>query len=178
MIERIRGPIAIIFVSLGCNQVFGLDETVPAADRGMVTGVYKLRVIENQSDGTPLVMDQPYPLDQLEADVELDDGTRRAVVLRADGSFAFTTATIGQRYSITFITTYSRRTYQNDATNLVLIERIAGRIDRQLVPTGTVLEYDVPNRPTATATSEEEVQSTGIWARKKLTPPPGPLTFD
>ena len=153
---------------LGCNQLLGLDQTAPIADEGSVTGVHLLRSIVNQPDGTPVVMTTPFARGALEVDVELDDGTRRDVTLADDGTFSFTTATVGQRYSLTFRSRYSSRTYQHDATNLVLIERVAGRADRQLVPANTFIEYALTNRPIS-PTAIEEIQSTGIWARVDIT---------
>lgn len=158
---------------VGCNQLLGLDQTAPIADEGRVTGVYLLRSIENQPDGTPVVMTEPYARGALEVDVELDDGTPRDVALADDGSFSFTTATVGQRYSLTFRSRYSSRTYQHDATNLVLVERVAGRADRQLVPANTFIDYSLTNRPLST-TAIEEIQSTGIWARVGVTGVLGP----
>lgn len=158
---------------VGCNDLLGLVKTAPIGDEGRVTGVYLLRSIENQPDGTPVVMTGPYARGALEVDVELDDGTSRDVTLADDGSFSFTTATIAQRYSLTFRSRYSSRTYQHDAANLTLVERVAGRADRQLVPTNTFIDYALTNRPVST-TAIEEIQSTGIWARVGVTGLLGP----
>lgn len=48
----------------GCNQVFGLAETVPVQDRGMVTGVYRLHWAENDVSGAPAVREGVYGVDE------------------------------------------------------------------------------------------------------------------
>ena len=152
----------------GCNQLYGLDETVPYEDRGTVTGVYKLRWAENEASGAPVVREGAYSVDELTADVELDDGTRRDVALASDGTFSFTTASAGQAYALTFQTTYSRITYQLSAQDLVLVDRVAARRDRELVPRNTELIYQLTNRPAMTLTSREEIMTTGVWTRRQI----------
>lgn len=153
----------------GCNQLFGLEETVPAQDRGLVTGVYKVRWAENDASGASTIRDGVYAPGELTGDVELDDGTRRDVTVRGDGTFSFSTASEGQAYSLTFRSVHGRTTYQLAAPDLVLVDRVAARRDRQLVPPSTELVYQVTNRPLATLTSREEIMTTGIWTREQVT---------
>jgi hypothetical protein len=160
---------ALLVALAGCNQIFGLDETVPSQDRGMVTGVYKLRWAENDLAGAATVRDGVHAPGELTAEVELDDGTRRDVTIRGDGTFSFPTATPGQAYSLSVRSGYGHNTFQLDATDLVLVDRIAARRDRQLVPPNTELVYEVADRPLPTLTGREEIMTTGIWTRAQVT---------
>lgn len=160
---------ACLLALVGCNQLFGLEETVPAQDRGVVTGVYKVRWAENDASGAATIRDGVYALGELTGEVELDDGSRRDVTVRGDGTFSFPTATEGQAYSLTFRSVHGRTTIQLDAPTLVLVDRVAARRDRQLVPPSTELVYDVTNRPPATLTCREEIMTTGIWTRQQVT---------
>jgi hypothetical protein len=159
---------ALLVALTGCNWVFGLDETVPADDEGLVNGTYHVHWGENIASGEPVVRDGVYAADELVGEVVLDDGTRRDVTIRGDGTFSFPTARAGQAYSLTFRSPAGRTTYQLAATNLALVDRVAGRRDRELVRPGTVLEVDVANRPPSTLTYREEIMTTGVWTRTQV----------
>ena len=159
--------VALLLLLAGCQQIFGLDDpSLVDATGATVNGSYKVMWLENGSNGI-VRNERAYTTDEASASVRLDDGTERDVELRANGSFGFATAYEEQPYVLTLRNPYGALAIHHSATNLDILDRVAGHLDRKPVPTdGTVtLVIDNPAPPLAL----EMVQTTGLWMSGALT---------
>lgn len=139
-----------------CDRVFGLSR-----DDAQVTGSFLARTLHNSDDGAPVSTDEPFPPDEVGLEVRFADGSQREVLIDADGNFAFATPTTDELYTLTIRTT-AATVYQSTARELVLIERIPGRLGRVDPPPGTRLDLTVVNRNSVR--TSERIGSTGVWS--------------
>jgi hypothetical protein len=151
----------------GCDIVFSVDEVAPAAGHPVqVTGALHRRVIENDPSDVPVVSGLVPPT-LVTADVAFADGTKQDLAFGADGEFTFTSPDASEPYTITLRSPLTEViSYQLRSPSLQLVERVAGRGDRQPVPPSTLVHVTFPSDTPPGGSTYLELESTGIWTRR------------
>jgi hypothetical protein len=145
---------------VGCKQIFGLDNPAleDTASPTTVTGSLALIWVENDVE-TPIRKERAFTRDEVTLSVRLDDGTESAVAMNG-GSFSFTTN--GHPYALRIVSPFSDRTLMLDQTNLDLVERILGHIERTPPSQPLTITLQLTNRPSGAVL--ETLHTTGLWA--------------
>lgn len=165
----------VLIVASGCDLVF-LDRPAPPGtdapitEPSVVTGRHVRRTVVNDATYLPIALD--VPLTDTAWTVVLDDGTRPEVTMEPDGRFSFERRSAAQGYRLSAGGTE----YQLAASQLELVGRYWGRVDRDLAPPGTTLTYEVSN--VTPEVGSAFVQTTGLWTQTKSPGLATPFTIE
>ncbi|MBA3461524.1 MAG: hypothetical protein H0T46_16300 [Deltaproteobacteria bacterium] len=166
--QRWLPVMACCLATTACDTIFGLE-------RGdtRVTGTYLARTLHNDASGAPLVEDVPLRAAEVSMEVRFEDGSERGVTVDDAGKFTFDPPP-GSLYTLT-IRTSTDSVYQSRARDLVLVERVPGRLGRVEAPQNTRLALSIQNR--SAMANAEHIATTGVWSHTSVQTV-GPIDVD